>query len=167
MKMGTEDIEKIPGLKEHLAKITEPYDRDWSQRYGIEDLQVIQDANIAAYIIEKREWCNDTLSGVPSGIEHSVRIGVFKDRKYVYSNWYVWRDKHDASKDKPSLAYQSITNLEIDGDKIKIQVASNISEREFEFDEKEFEDVGDFSDYRDFKYEEKELEFKLCQDDNK
>ena len=124
-------VERVTGLKEHLEAVNK-YEPTYSTLGSMQvlDLKVEPEQQTAAYILEQHKW-NSNCQG---GIEYAVKVGVFKEGHVQASSTIVFRDMYDGRRDDWGKRYQTINELVIEEDKVKVKVASNDREREFVFD---------------------------------
>ncbi|MBI4452710.1 hypothetical protein HY637_04730 [Candidatus Woesearchaeota archaeon] len=107
------------------------------------DLQVNPDEKTAAYIVELDERIKDGLglfSGYGEGAHigfggtgRAVVVGVYADGRNALSAKYVFQDMFQRENDNPALFYKKITQFAREGDKIKIEVASEAKTQTFKF----------------------------------
>lgn len=123
--------EKVPGLKKHLESVSKYRGYDWSMNGSahLVDVRINIEEQAAAYIVEEHEWDE---SG-HSGIEHAVRVGAFRRGKSASSDKIVYIDISRRYKDDQSKAYNKIIHFKVCENKVRVRVASDQAERDFEW----------------------------------
>lgn len=125
------NAEKVPGLREHLDKVSKYQGYDWSLKGSaqLSDLTVNVEGRMAAYIVEEHEW--DTSRH--SGIQMAAIVGVFRNGNNA-SRKFVYRDMQNPDKDDWSLAFNTIENIVYNDQSMVVRVKSRERLQPLQFD---------------------------------
>lgn len=109
-------LKKIIGLLDFLE----------NQDGTVEDVQVSEEENVAAFVLDKHWWSGS------SGIGMAAIAGVYRDGKSETES-FTYRDQYDARKDRWYLAFNKVKIIEVKPEFVKIQVIAKNNQKEITF----------------------------------